>query len=271
MTRLPTHVVIPDTQVKPNVRTDHLSWIGQYIVDRFAGDPLVRLVHLGDHADMPSLSIYEGRGTKKREGLRYEEDIEAANAGFARLSAPLAEHNRRLARNKKEQWRPQRHITLGNHEDRITRHVNANPELEGKVGLGDLAYARMGWEVHQYQEVLLLDGVAYSHFFYNPSNGRPYTGMAETRLRQIGHSFTQGHQQGLQTAQRSFLGRRQRALIAGSCYLHNEEYRGPQAADEWRGILVCHEVENGNYDLMEVSLDYLCRRYEGVSLAEFLR
>ncbi len=93
--------------------------------------------------------------------------------------------------------------------------------------------------------------------------------MAETRLKSIGGSFSQGHQQGLQTAQRAVLGKRHRALIAGSCYLHTEEYRGPQARNEWRGILVCHNVKDGNYDLMEVSLDYLSRRYTGKGLKSF--
>jgi hypothetical protein len=54
----PTHLFIPDTQVKPGVPTVHLSWIGQYIVDRFAGRPFdLTIVHAGDHYDLPSLSV----------------------------------------------------------------------------------------------------------------------------------------------------------------------------------------------------------------------
>ena len=47
------HVVIGDTQVKPDVPIGHLRWIGQYIVDQFHKQD-VSIIHLGDHWDMPS-------------------------------------------------------------------------------------------------------------------------------------------------------------------------------------------------------------------------
>ena len=94
--------------------------------------------------------------------------------------------------------------------------------------------------------------------------------MITTRLKSIGASFTAGHQQGLSTGIIETVAGRRRGIVAGSCYLHDEEYRGPQARHEWRGILVCWQVENGDYDLMEVSLSYLCRRYEHMGLTEFL-
>ena len=39
------YVVIPDTQVKPGVPTDHLEWAGRYVAEK---RPDV-VVHLGDH------------------------------------------------------------------------------------------------------------------------------------------------------------------------------------------------------------------------------
>jgi hypothetical protein len=50
-------------------------------------------------------------------------------------------------------------------------------------------------------------------------------------------------------------------LVAGSFYLHEERYRGAQGNDEWRGIVVLNEVENGKYDVMPLSMDYLRRKY----------
>jgi hypothetical protein len=64
-------------------------------------------------------------------------------------------------------------------------------------------------------------------------------------------------------------GRSQHGLVAGACYLHDEDYKGPQGNAHWRGVLVKHEVRAGSYDLMQVSLDYLARRYEGMSLERF--
>ena len=56
-----------------------------------------------------------------------------------------------------------------------------------------------------------------------------------------------------------------------NCYLHDEEYRGAQGQGHWRGVVVLNEVQNGDYCVMPLTLDYLCRKYEGMSLAAFLR
>ena len=262
------HVVIPDTQAKPGAPTDHLKWIGQYIVDQFHDQP-IKIIHLGDHADMPSLSSYD-KGKKSMEGRRYIQDIEAANAAWRILNGPLDEFNANRRKTRHAKWNPERHILLGNHEDRINRAVESDAQLEGVISTDDLIYAKTGWQVHPFLSPVFLDGVGYSHYWYNPMNGRPLGGTAEGRLKTLGHSFTMGHQQTYLTAIRYVNDQQQRGLIAGACYLHDEDYKGPQGNHHWRGILIKHQVNNGAYDLMEVSLDYLCRRYEGVSLDRFI-
>lgn len=259
------HLVIGDTQVKPGVPTDHLGWIGRYIVDQFAGQDLA-VIHLGDHWDMPSLSSYD-KGKRSFEGRRYKADIKAGNEAFRLLNAPLWRYN--AGRTVETQWCPEQHFLLGNHEDRISRAANDSPEFEGVLTLDDLH--TYGWAVHPFREPLWLDGIAYCHYFYHPKTSRPYGGEnLYTRLKTIGHSFTMGHQQGKDVASRPVAGKMHRGLVLGSTYLHDEDYLGPQVKTYWRGIAVCHQVEDGNYDLMEVSLDWLCRKYEGVSLTEFM-
>lgn len=264
------HVMIPDTQAKPGVPTDHLRWIGEYIVGHFAGHPNLKIIHIGDHADMPSLSSYD-KGKKAMEGRRYLADIAAANAAFDALCAPLDAYNAHRRELKERQWWPERHITLGNHEDRITRAVEADAQLDGLLSLDALDYARHGWVVHPFLNPLYLDGVGYAHFWQNPMTGRPYGGTAMTRLKTLGHSFSMGHQQTLDYAVRFVRGRSQHGLVAGACYLHDEDYKGAQGNHHWRGIVVCHDVKDGSYDPMFVSLDYLCRRSEGMPLVAWLR
>jgi|GEM_PF-1246552 len=46
-----------------------------------------------------------------------------------------------------------------------------------------------------------------------------------------------------------------------SFYQKSEHYRGPQAASEWRGLVVLNEVAEGNADIMQVSLGYLRRKF----------
>jgi hypothetical protein len=263
------HIFIPDTQVKPGVPVDHLDWIGRYIVDRFADRPHVTIIHAGDHWDMPSLSSYD-KGKKAMEGRRFIDDIIAGNEGLAVLDGPLTALNKKRSRQGaggKALWTPRRVMLRGNHENRIVRATEADAQLDGILGLHLLESP--GWELHDFLVPVVIDGVAYAHYFYNPMSGNPYGGMIENRLRQVGQSFTQGHQQTLLWGSRAVLGRQQNGLVAGACYLHDEDYKGPQGNAHWRGIIVKHEVRDGSYDPMFVSLNYLCLKYEGIPLSEY--
>lgn len=265
-----THVIIPDTQIEPNDPTDHMGWIGEYLVDRFAGKDGVSFIHLGDHAAMRSLSVHDT--PEEAEGRRYQDDIEAANDAFDLLCKPLERYNARRRKNKEKTWLPERRIlTLGNHENHITRSVAQDPRLKNTLSLDHLNFKQHGWEVFDFLEVVQLHGISYAHYFVNNANGRAISGMIETRIKAIGASFTQGHQQGLKVGMVETIAGRRRGIVAGSCYLKSEEYRGPQAQGEWRGILVCHQVNGrGDYDLMEVSLSYLCKKYEGQPIEKFM-
>lgn len=251
------HFVIPDTQCKPGVKMNHLTAAGNYIVDKRPDT----VIHLGDHWDMHSLSSYD-RGTKKAEGARYQQDIEAGLKGMTSLLKPLVDLRRKQKAQKIKMYSPRMVFLLGNHEERIMRHVNANPEFEGKLGYHDLKLEKMGWEVHDFKEPVEIDGVWYAHYFYNPMTGRPYGGRIHTRLQNLGFSFTMGHQQGLETAIKPLNnGKTIRGLIAGSFYQHDEDYKGPQGNRHWRGCVYKHEVRDGNYDIMELSLNYLLKEW----------
>lgn len=256
-----THLVIPDTQTKAGVPNDHLKWIGQYIVDK---QPDV-VIHLGDHWDMPSLSSYD-KGKKQFEGRRYKSDVKAGNDALEVLMKPLNDYNYKAS--SKDEYHPRLVLLRGNHEARIETALEYDPYLEGVIGYDDLLSP--SWEVVDYLKVIEIDGVNYSHFFYNPMNGRPYGGQVATRLKTIGTSFTMGHQQTLDYAIRFVTGISQHGLVAGACYLHDEEYKGPQGNAHWRGVIMKHGVKDGSYNPMFVDLDYLCRKYEGVSLEKYI-
>jgi hypothetical protein len=74
-------------------------------------------------------------------------------------------------------------------------------------------------------------------------------------------SCVSGHRQGLDLAVHTNGKRLIRSIIAGSFYQHSEGYLSPQGNHHWRGILMLNEVRQGNFCLLEVSLDYLKRRY----------
>jgi len=255
------HGIVPDTQAKPGVPLEHMLWAGDYFAEK---QPDV-IVHVGDHWDMPSLSSYD-KGTMAAEGRAYRDDIEAGNLAMDLFMRPIRAAQERQRRHygprSSKVWRPRLVFCLGNHEQRIMRHINANPELRGKLGYHDFNLVRHGWEVHEFLKPVKIDGISYQHYVPHPNTGKPWGGAAERRLTAIGFSHTAGHEQGKKSAERYLQdGSVHRNLIVGSYYQHNEEYKGHMGNHHWRGIIMKHEVCRGAYDLMEVSMGYLAKRY----------
>jgi len=249
-------VVIPDCQIRPGDNTDFLERIGTYIVDKKPDT----VVCIGDFADLPSLSSYD-IGKKSFEGRRYKADIEATHAAMTRLLAPINNYNKKAKEGHRERYYPQLVLTLGNHCERINRVVESDPKLDGTISIEDLKYKEFGWNVIPFLEPVIIDGVAFCHYFTTGVMGRPAT-SAQAQLTKKHMSCVAGHQQGFQVATGHRAdGTRLTSVIAGSCYEHNEDYLGPQGNKHWRGILVLHGVNNGEYDLMPVSLDYLKKKY----------
>lgn len=247
---------LPDCQVKPGVDVSYLSHIGQYIVEK---QPDV-IVNAGDFADMPSLSSYDV-GKRSFEGRRYKADIEAAHTGMEILLAPIRDYNHRMRKSRHKAYLPRFILTLGNHEHRINKAVDNDAKLEGVLSVDDLKYKEFGWEVFPFLDVVVVNGVAFSHYFCSGPLGRPCSSAAVT-LNKKHMSTVAGHQQGLQIAMAHTAdGRRLTSIIAGSCYTHDEDYMGPQGNKHWRGVLMLHDVHDGEFDVMPVSLKFLKEKY----------
>jgi hypothetical protein len=247
--------IIPDTQTREGVPINHLHWASMYFMDK-APDAIV---HLGDGADMPSLSSYDKRGSKRSERLRIQKDVDAWKRGMEALCGPWEAAG----------WRAEKTYLLGNHEFRWWTALNNEPHLlEGMFEEDDpfSPFLRsLGWTVHPFLKIVTLDGVRYCHFFPHGPGGRVGQTKrgAPSALAQVQRqmaSATAGHMQGLDIATVSTdLGLR-RGLIAGSFYLHNEHYL--HGLDRyWRGLIMKNDVRNGMYALCEVEMDFLRAKY----------
>ena len=245
-----SHMVIPDIQAKPGVPNDHLEWVANYAIDK---RPDV-IVQIGDWADMPSLSLYD-KGKRCYEGRRYVKDIDAANESLDRFERVLEDYNRA---NPKTPYNPDKELMYGNHCWRIVRATELDPALEGKLSLDDLDFDRRGWKTHPFLEVVEIDGVQYSHYFISGAMGRPVSSAAAL-LKARGGSATMGHVQRMDVAYHPQT--QQIGLMCGTCYLHDEDYLGPQGNVAPRQIIMKNEVADGRYDLMAVSLRFLKKRY----------
>lgn len=249
-------LVIPDAQVKEGVPTEHLTWAGKAICE-YRPDVVV---NIGDFADMPSLSTHDQKGSKYFEGLRYQKDVDVTKQAMKQMLAPLRELQLRQRKNKEKVYKPRMVMLLGNHENRIDRAINNNPMLEGLISTKDLEYEK-DWEVHEFLHPVFINGVGFNHYWPVGAMGRP-AGTANAIISKLHMSCVAGHQQGKQVAYgKRADGKPICAIIAGSYYLHDEGYMDQLSNKHWRGLVVLHEVNDGHFDEMFLSIEYLGKKY----------
>jgi len=245
---------VPDTQVKPDVPLDHLLYAGKYIAEKKPD----AIVLIGDWWDMESLCSYD-KGKTSFEGRRYNKDIEAGNLAMDLFLQPIKAEINRLKVNKKKQWKPRLVFTMGNHEYRIERAIEYDSILEDTIGYFDLNLN--DFEVYDYLQPVVIEGVAFSHFFTTGVMGRPVT-SARALLTKKMMSCVMGHVQDRDIAYGKRADNvRLTGLFAGMFTQHNEAYLGNQGNDSWKGIWMLNEVNNGSFDELPVSLTYLKRKY----------
>jgi hypothetical protein len=248
------HLFLPDVQAKDGNDFKFLTAIGNYIV---AKKPDV-IVCIGDFADMESLSSYDV-GLKSFEGRTYNKDIWAAREAMDALLTPLYTEQARLIKNKEKRYNPRMVMTLGNHENRINKVIERDRKLEGLISTDDLPY--QDWEVIPFLKVITIDGIAYSHYFGSGVMNKAIT-TANALLAKKHMSCVAGHQQGRQIAYAKRAdGKEMTAIICGSCYEHDEDYLGPQGNQHYRGFYMFHEVNDGAFDEMAVSIKYVKDNY----------
>lgn len=262
------HYVIPDCQIRPGDVADHLDWIARDIVRR---KPDV-IVCIGDFWDLPSLSRYSPAGGVEKEGARLLADIAAGDEAMKRLVSPIHAEVARLKRRKQRQWNPRMVFTEGNHEYRAARFASDDARFEGVVGTHLCNVEAFGWERHRFLEPVKIDGIHYAHFWQSGHSDRPIGGTIDNRLNKLGFSFVAGHEQGKRYSDRPLPnGRTLHGIVAGSCYLGTEAYRGPQAVNEWRGVVVLNDVVDGDCDPMFLRMRYLCRAYTGEDIGDYMK
>jgi len=255
-------VVIPDTQVKPNTPTNHILAAGKYIV-RHRPDVVVVI---GDWWDMESLSRFSTK--KKVEGQRVQEDLKAGEDAMDLFLCPLKSLQLKQKIQKKRVYKPRLVFCVGNHDPqvRIPRYIDDNPVMEGMFS-GDWTneyLERCGFEVHQFLEIVEIEGIRFSHYFQNSHSATksPLGGQIDTMIKNAGFSFVQGHTQGMKMG-KHYLGdgTKRLGIVAGSFYQHEEDYMGAQGNNHWRGIIQLNEVADGSADICELSLNYLLEKY----------
>lgn len=247
-------LVIPDAHARPSVDNTRFDALGNFIVDK---RPDV-VISIGDWFDMPSLSSYD-KGTIHAEGRRYQEDIDAGKDAMSRVMTRVNSGYRRSRKRK-----PDFHITLGNHEQRIERACAASPELAGKLSYADLGFEAHGWEVHPFLKPLVVEGICFQHYLPSGAMGKPTGGVNHARslILKGMMSMVVGH-----SHQRDFFemtradGQKMFGLVVG-CYDEGfHEYAHATQHNWWSGLVMLHEAHDGAAEPAFYSTEYIQRKY----------
>lgn len=249
------HVVIPDAHTTPGENNDRAIWLGHLISDI---KPDV-VVDLGDTADMASLCTYD-RGTKAFQGRSYRADVEVHNDYQDKLWSTVRKSKRKL---------PRKVRLIGNHEQRIVKAINIQPELEGTISLNDLDLERYYDDVVYYEGstpgTINIDGITYAHYLTSGVMGRAISGehMAYTLLTKKFQSCTVGHNHTFDYCIRTNAnGNPIMGLCGGVFQSHRPAFAG-LGGNLWRrGVCIKRFISAGCYDLEWVSLDRLKKEYK---------
>lgn len=250
------HLVISDGHAHPEHDNDRADWVGRLILD-------VRpdvVINIGDMWDFPSLSSYD-RGKSSFHGRNYKKDLEAGLDFDRRLWAPIREAKRR---------HPFKVFIEGNHENRLKRMLDIQPELDGAVSFEDLNLKRNYDEIVEYTGsntpgTIDIDGVLYSHYVISGVSGRAISSihLGYNLLQKRHQSVTVGHNHTFSYDVQNTGSRNLHGLCCGTLQTYVPDWAG-EVAHLWRlGVVLKHDVKDGDYDLEWISIDRLKKEYGG--------
>lgn len=249
------HLFITDVHAHPDHNNQRADWLGKLIFDL---RPDV-VVMGGDQADMPSLCSYD-RGKKSFQGRTYTADITAHNDFQERMWRQYRKAKKRL---------PRRVVLIGNHEQRIDRAIDVQPELEGVISYADLDLERYYDTVVPYSGStpggIILDGIYYAHYVVSGVSGRPVGGehSASSLLAKRYTSCSVGHSHIVDWSVKTRAdGSKIMGLVGGCMIDYDMPYAGDSARLWWRGVTLLKNVQDGMYDPQFISLDAIKKQYK---------
>lgn len=252
-----SHLVIPDQHAHYQHHNKRAEWLSALIHDL---KPDV-VINLGDGADMPSLSGYD-KGRKSFQGRTYRADIDAHLDFQDRLWSPLRRYKKRL---------PRSIYLIGNHEHRISRAIDVQPELEGAISLNDLQLENWYDEIVYYEGstpgTIDVDGIQYAHYFISGVMGRAISGehLATSLLSKRFVSSTCGHSHLADYSVRTNgQGRKIMGTVAGVYQDYECDWAGVTQDLWWKGVVFKRNVVNGVYDPEFISLNTIKKEYGSV-------
>lgn len=139
-----------------------LTWLARLASDHRPE----RIIQVGDWSTFDSVNQHDKNDTM---AARYKPPVKDDLSN-------LLESHQAFRRGISSDYKPKLDVLLGNHENRLERFENSNPEAQGTFTLArDETFAQFGWRTRPYGELFYVEGVAFTH---HPTNGagRAYGG-----------------------------------------------------------------------------------------------
>jgi len=261
--RFKTHLIIPDAHAKPGISNSRFELLGKHIL---ATKPDV-IINIGDFADMESLSSYD-KGKKSAELRRYKKDVKACHEALDLTFGPMISYNKLQRKNKKQQYKPRTVTTSGNHEHRLYRVAEFNPELDDILSMSDLGFDKYFQEVYPYMTPVDVDGIMYCHVYTSGVMGRPIGGESHARklIQTQFKSCVQGHSHLRDFCERTDpTGKKIQGLVVG-CFLEEdqwEDYAGQANLMWWKGLVeLTVDTQTGSFDPKFIGIEQLREMYK---------
>jgi hypothetical protein len=166
---------------------------------------------------------------------------------------------------------PTRFVLEGNHEHRIKRALEVDPQLEGEgfgISFKDLAFDDYYNEVVHYTGqtpgVITIHGISYAHFLVSGIMGRPIGGEhhASSLISKHYTSCTVGHSHTVDWSVRTDVnGKKIMGLVAGVFQDYKAEWAGATNTFWWSGVVIKRGVDSGQYSPQFVSTEELRKEY----------
>jgi predicted phosphodiesterase len=142
-------IVIGDAHDSPHIKQDRFKWMGKYIKSVKPD----YIIQIGDWASFDSLSFFQKNSTQAGK-LKdaYMVDIESLRSSIDLLDKHI--DNPRIPR----------HVTFGNHEQRVYRFEENIPEIAGMMR-DELhnTYKLRNWKFSPYGAFKKIGGVSFTH------------------------------------------------------------------------------------------------------------
>ena len=171
-----------DIHDDPYLAKDRFAWIGKHAVEMQPD----HIVQIGDICDLESLSFHSANDTES--GLykpRFMADMESLDRALDIMFEPMSRGNVKAPFS----------LTCGNHENRLFRFEDKQPETSGMLQRDFAAVVnKHGIQWHPYGQYIDLGGVKFTHSPFSVM-GKPIGGMTATQTiaRQASGDIVCGH------------------------------------------------------------------------------